>query len=68
MTSCRISAAEAPRNGLTPVAASYNTHPSENWSERGSSSSPRAYSGDMYDGVALGLCYLRTKSQEALHE
>ena len=37
----------APVNGNAPVAISYSTIPNENTSARGSSSSPRACSGDI---------------------
>ena len=48
---CRIAAAVimvvAAAKAARPVAISYSTRPSENESERASSSSPRTCSGDM---------------------
>src|ERR1700689_4042916 len=55
-TSRRISGRDEPRNGRTPVAASYSTQPKENKSERGPSSSPRVCSGDIYAGVPKTVC------------
>ena len=40
-----------PENGFFPVPISYSTTPKENKSLRGSSSSLRACSGDMYTAV-----------------
>jgi hypothetical protein len=43
----KITAAVEPPNGTVPVAISYSTTPSENKSDRKSSASPRACSGDI---------------------
>ena len=51
----KITATVDPEKGTTPVAISYSTTPSENRSERASSSSPRACSGDMYATVPIEL-------------
>src|SRR5258708_13756770 len=46
-----IIAEVSPRNGIAPVAISYNTAPNEKRSVRASSCFPLACSGDMYATV-----------------
>ena len=49
----RMADAVSPLNAGRPVTISYNTAPSENRSERPSTGSPRACSGDMYAAVPM---------------
>src|SRR5262245_24458814 len=54
-TELKITAVVGPPNGACPVAISYSTAPKLNKSVRGSNSSPRACSGDMYATVPTGV-------------
>ena len=51
MMAAMVCGVESRRNGCVPVAISYSIKPNENWSERKSTSPPRACSGLMYCGV-----------------
>ena len=51
MIAAMVCGVESRRNGCVPVAISYSINPNENWSERKSTSPPRACSGLMYCGV-----------------
>src|SRR5215467_15501899 len=58
----KITAGVEPEKGTVPVDISYSTTPSEKRSERRSSTSPRACSGDMYATVPNELPGLVTNS------
>ena len=61
----KIKATVEPEKGTEPVAISYSTTPSENRSDRRSSSSPRACSGDIYATVPMELPGLVSRASSA---